>query len=240
MLTVTRQSEHRHAGESRRIHSTSRPVRLQLVDDHPAVRRGLAQLLEDQPDLRVLAISATAAQAIEQAKHGRIDVAIVDYNLGGHNGLWACRRLRRLPHPPHVVIYSAYANDHLAASCVVAGADAVLNKGGLGSELCEAIRAVARGRRLLPRIPRPLADMLSRRLNDAELPIFGMLLAGLSRDDVRQTLHISEAELASRETAMLSKLEALPGEIGDRSRDASRIDREPLISQPKADAGLSM
>jgi DNA-binding NarL/FixJ family response regulator len=226
----------RRAG-ARLTHARQRPIRLLVVDDHPAVRRGLAQLLDDQPDFEDAAVAATASSAVTQAE--TFDVAVIDYHLGGRNGLWVCRRLKRLPRPPRVVIYSAYANDHLAASCVVADVDAVINKGGLGSELCDAIRAVSHGRRLLPRVPRPLADLLSRRLDSAELPIFGMLLAGISREEICQTLRISPGELASREAAMLGRLEALPGEMNDRpARD--RVDLERLIPQRRADAGLSM
>jgi DNA-binding NarL/FixJ family response regulator len=239
MLTATQESGRRHAGNGHEI-TTTRPIRVQVVDDHQAVRRGLVQLLEDQPDLHVAAVSATATAAVAQAEREQIDVAVLDYHLGGRNGLWLSRKLRLLPRAPRVVIYSAYANDHLAASCVVANVDAVLSKGGLGSELCDAIRAVAHGRRLLPKVPRPLADLLSRRLADVELPIFGMLLAGITRKEICQTLRISSAELASREAAMLTRLEALPGEINDLRPGEGRIDLERLIPQRRADAGLSM
>ncbi len=59
-----------------------------------------------------------------------IDVAIVDYQLGGRNGLWVSHKLKRLQEPPHVVIYSAYPSGHLAASCVIAEADGLVSKGG--------------------------------------------------------------------------------------------------------------
>ena len=216
------------------------PIRVQVVDDHPAVRRGLVQLLNEQPDMHVAAAAATATDAMAQAEQEQIDVAVVDYNLGAHNGLWLSRKLRRLPRPPRVVIYSAYANNHLAVSCVVADVDAVLNKGGMGSELCDAIRAVTHGRRLLPRVPQPLAALLGRRLDEAELPIFGMLLAGVSRREICQTLRISPADLSSREASMLRRLEALPGEVEDARPGEGRIDLERLIPQPRADAGLSM
>jgi DNA-binding NarL/FixJ family response regulator len=233
MLTGTRGAGQSDAGGKRLTDSTPRALRLLVVDDHPAVRSGLLQLLEDQPGFKVVAVSATAQSAVAKAEHEEVDVAVVDYHLGGRNGLWVSRKLKRLPRPPRVVIYSAYANDHLSASCVVAQADALLSKGGLGSELCDAIRSVARGRRLLPRVPPPLADMLRRRLDAAEQPIFGMLLAGIPQVEIRQTLGISRRELASREAAMLSKLEALPGEVADPRRGRNRIDLERLIPQPR-------
>ncbi len=190
----------------------SRQIRILVVDDHPAVRSGLVQLLEEQPDLSVEAVCINAEGAVAQADAGGIDVAVVDYHLGGRNGLWVTRKLKRLTQPPRVIIYSAFANDHLAACCAVAGADAVLNKGGLGSELSDAVRSVALGRRLLPRVSQPLADMLRRRLSDAEQPLFGMLLAGIPRGEIEQTLGISPRERDSREGSMLRKLEVLPGE----------------------------
>jgi len=209
--------------------SFRRRLDLLVVDDHPAVRRGLQQLLDDQPDFQVMAVRSTAESAVAHAERERIDVAVVDYHLGGRDGLWVSRKLAELPHPPRVVIYSAYASDHLAAQCVVAGVDALLNKGGLGSELCEAIRAVAGGRRLLPRVPQPLAEMLRRRLDEVEQPIFGMLLAGISRAEISSTLGLTRDRLASREAEMLRKLRALPGEVPDALRGQRRIDGDRLI-----------
>jgi DNA-binding NarL/FixJ family response regulator len=134
--------------------------------------------------------------------------------------------------PPRVIIFSAFANDHLAACCAVAGADGVLNKGVLGSELCDAVRAVVRGRRLLPKISPPLADMLRRRLGAAEQPLFGMLLAGTPREEIGKALGMSAREVASREDAMLRKLELLPGEAARPGRGRDRIDLERTIRQP--------
>jgi DNA-binding NarL/FixJ family response regulator len=209
--------------------SFRRRLHLLVVDDHPAVRRGLQQLLDDQLDFHVTAVCSTAESAVAHAERERIDVAVVDYHLGGRDGLWVSRKLAELPHPTRVVIYSAYASDHLAAQCVVAGVDAVLNKGGLGSELCDAIRAVAAGRRLLPRVPQPLAEMLRRRLDEVEQPIFGMLLAGISRAEIASTLGLTRNRLASCEAEMLRKLQALPGEVPDPLRGQRRIDVDRLI-----------
>jgi DNA-binding NarL/FixJ family response regulator len=188
-------------------------IRVLVLDDHPAVRWGLVQLLEDRPDFDVAAVATTAETAIGQAEHEQVDVAVVDYHLGGRNGLWVTRKLKALSRPPRVVIFSAFANDHLAASCAVAGVDALLSKGSLGSELCDAIRAVAHGRRLLPRVPAPMVGMLRERLEDDERLTFDMLLAGVPRKDIGQALGIEDDELVSRETSILAKLEALPGEL---------------------------
>jgi len=201
----------------------ARATRVLVVDDHPAVRWGLVQLLEDQPDLEVAAVATNAEVAVGQAESEGVDVAVVDYQLGGRNGLWVTRKLRALPAPPRVVIFSAFANDHLAANCLVAGAHALLSKGSLGEELCSAIRLVARGRVLLPRVPPSMARLLRGRLGHEEEITFGMLLAGIPETEIQRVLAVSEEELFQRRARMLAKLEALPGEVpGDENAERRR------------------
>ncbi|MGH2886745.1 MAG: response regulator transcription factor, partial [Solirubrobacteraceae bacterium] len=79
-------------------------MRLLVVDDHPAVLAGLRQLLEDQADFEVAAAVATAEEALSVAEAEPVDVAVVDYQLGGRDGLWVSRKLKRLPDPPAVLI----------------------------------------------------------------------------------------------------------------------------------------
>ncbi len=95
-------------------------LRVLVVDDHPAVRLGLLHLLEDQPDLVIVDAVSSAEEARSIAEREPIDVAVVDYQLGSRSGLWLTRMLKRLERAPRVVIYSAYCDGPLAASCVVA------------------------------------------------------------------------------------------------------------------------
>jgi DNA-binding NarL/FixJ family response regulator len=185
-------------------------TRVLVVDDHPAVRTGLRQLLADEADFEVVAAVATAEAGIEVAEREAIDVAVIDYQLGGRNGLWLSRKLKRLPERPAVLIYSAYTDGVLAAAAVVAQADAIVSKGKVGAELCHAIRRAATGRRDLPRLPPRLADSLRRRLDHEEQAIFGMLLAGLEPSDVASTLGCSPTVLESRLGELLRRLEGLP------------------------------
>lgn len=158
------------------------PTRLLVVDDHAAVRAGLTQLLEDQRDFEVVAAVAGAEAAVSFAERERVDVAVVDYHLGARNGLWVSRKLKRLPEPPGVMIYSAHTDGVLAAAAVVAEADAIVSKGSRGTELYAAIRSVARGRRVMPPVPQWLgmhcADvwiMKSRRSSDCCWPVSSQL-----------------------------------------------------------------
>lgn len=182
-------------------------TRVLLVDDHAAVRAGLRELLDDEPDFEVVAAVDGAESAMSVAEREPIDVAVVDYQLGSRNGLWLSRKLKRLPSPPAVLIYSAYADGVLAAAAVVAEADALVSKGGLGSELRDEIRRVARGGSGLRPLPEWLGDAVRARYGAEEQAIFGMLLAGIATAEIARTLGLCEAGLESRLGGMLRKLQ---------------------------------
>jgi DNA-binding NarL/FixJ family response regulator len=133
--------------------------------------------------------------------------------------------LKRLEPAPHVVIYSAFSDGPLAAACVVAGADGLVSKGGAGSELCHAVRAVARGHSRLPLVPPTLAGAMRRRLGAEEQAIFGMLLAGIDPSEIAITLGVSEPALDARRWAMLHKLEGLRPDPTGATPKGGRIRR---------------
>ena len=110
----------RRFAQAASIGSGAMAIRCIVVDDHPAVRLGVRELLAIEPDFEVLEAHATAEAALAFARRANFEVAVVDYQLGGHSGLWLSRKLKRLREPPAVVVYSAYSDYVLAAACVVA------------------------------------------------------------------------------------------------------------------------
>lgn len=186
---------------------TAAPIRCLLVDDHPAIRLGLRELLEEDPGFTVLDSLSTAESGLAFAERATVDVAVLDYQLGGHSGLWLCRKLKQLPDPPAVLIYTAYSDSLLAAASVVAQADGLISKGSLGVELCRRIREVHRGVTQAPLLPPSLAASLRRRLDETEQAIYGLMLASFTLDEVARTLGLSGEELERRRSAMMGKLE---------------------------------
>jgi two-component system response regulator DevR len=221
-------AEHPDRGSARdsAVLATVEPIRLLVVDDHPAVRRGLSELLADQSDFRVIGAVGSAEEAMAIAEREPLDVAVVDYQLPGRNGLWVSRKLKRLEMPPRVLIYSAYYDGLLAAAAVVAQADGLVSKGGLGTDLCDAVRTVAGGRSSFPTVPWQLAETMRRRLADEEQAIFGMSLAGMAPAEIAQTLGLSSAGLESRLWEMLRKLENLDVDPGTPRRAYERSMRD--------------
>ncbi len=180
-----------------------------VVDDHTAVRIGLGGLLEDRSDMEVVATAASAREALADAARVAPDVAVVDFHLGDGDGLTLCRAMKRLPRPPRVLVYSAYADGPLTAAAVVAGADAVLSKGTLGEEVVRTIRTLAHGRRAIPPIPRAVLRSLRARLEPADQSILGMLIQGITPSEVASVLRISQSLLESRRTAIVRALMAV-------------------------------
>jgi two-component system, NarL family, response regulator DevR len=180
-----------------------------VVDDHAAVRMGLGGLLEDHLDVELVATAASAREALADAARVAPDVAVVDYHLDDSDGLTLCRALKRLPRPPRVLVYSAYADGALAAAAVVAGADGVVSKGTLGEEVVRTIRVLAHGRRAIPPIPRAVQRSLRARLEPTDQAILGMLLQGIAPSEIADVLSISPSRLESRRAAMLRTLAAI-------------------------------
>ena len=118
-------------------------VSVLVVDDHPALRAGLQQLLDQEPGYRLLgAVSSEAELAVALHRH-RPDVVVMDYALTRGDGLSACFRLKQRPHPPGVVLYSAYVDDIFAVPAKLAQADAIVSKSDPVEVLLTAIDAVA-------------------------------------------------------------------------------------------------
>jgi DNA-binding NarL/FixJ family response regulator len=185
------------------------PIRCIVVDDHPAVRLGLAELLTAEPDFLMLDSFQTAEAAFAFAQHTPIDAAVVDYQLGGRSGLWCSRKLKSLADPPAVLIYSAFSDHLLAAASVAARADGLVSKASLGSELCDQIRRAAHGDSQLPLVPPAVADSLRHRLDPTEQAIYGMMFARTADPEIAATLGLTAEELEARSWMMLRKLERI-------------------------------
>jgi DNA-binding NarL/FixJ family response regulator len=181
-------------------------IRVCVVDDHPALRTGLWTVIRCEPGMNFAGSASEPDEAIELVERVRPDVALVDYQLPGEDGILLCQRLKNLSHPPKVIIYSAYSDPSLAIPAILAGADGITNKAGLADELLSSIREVARGRTVVPPIPGGLRETSAAKLEPEEHPIFSMMLDRTPFSEVAQVMGISESELRKRLRTMLGKL----------------------------------
>ena len=179
-------------------------TKLLIVDDHAAVRTGLAALVA--PELEVVGGAADVETALALAGEHAPDLVVIDVHLPGEDGLSLCLRLNTARPRPGLVLYSAFADDLLAALAIVAGADALVPKSAEPELLRETLLRVARGERRPPR-PTPSAlATIGAALEPEDLPILGMLVHGTPPSEVAETLAISPGWLTARRWAMLRRL----------------------------------
>ena len=196
-------------------------VRVIVVDDYAAVREGVRAMLGCEPGLDPVAVAATAADAAELAAAERPDVMLIDYHLPDEDGLSLCLYLKSRPGAPAALVYSAFADEHLVPLAVVAGADAVVGKATRPDELCETVRALARGEIRMPPMTQPAMESAAARLDAEDLPIFGMLAHSTPEDEIAATLRMDPHWLVARRWAMLEQL-----------RGASARRRVPRVLRP--------
>ena len=186
-------------------------LRVVVIEDHPAVAAGVERLLGAEPDLEIAGVAVGRGEALPLTEKLRPEVAIVDMQLGDGNGIHLTQELVDRKLARFVVIYTAFADDLVGLSALVAGASAVVWKGRLGSELTHAVRAAARGGCAQPRVTIDGLVEGAGRVHPDDIPILGMLVHGTSPAEIGEVLGIHERELAGRRKRMLR---ALLGELG--------------------------
>ncbi len=181
------------------------PLSVIVVDDHPAIRRALGSVLEEQTGLMLAGTAANAADGLALAEGARPGVAVVDHHLPDEDGLLLCLRLQGLRIRPAVVVYSAFAGPALSLRGAIAGAAAVVDKAVDPADLCATVAAAGRGERALPVTPAALSGA-GARLDAEDLPIVAMLAHGTPHDEIARTLRVTPEWLTARRWAMVTRL----------------------------------
>ena len=174
-----------------------------LVDDHPFMRAGLAQLIERQPDLAVCGEAGNPAEAFRDLARAAPDLVLADIAMPGRSGLEFIKDLRALYPSVLVLVVSMHDEAIYAERAIRAGARGYIMKEAGGDNLLAAIRQVLRGEVYLsPRMAANVLDGLSarrprgssspiERLTDREFEIFRLIGQGRSTRDIAGQLHLS-------------------------------------------------
>ena len=199
-----------------------------VVDDHAAVRAGLAGLLRSEPGFSCLATVGSAESGIEAARRTQPAVVLADYELPDRDGLTLCSELKALTDAPGVIMYSAFARPRLLPAAAVAGADAMIDKGAPAEQLFEALRVVARGGSLLPTPPPEVMERSYALLDTAEIVLFGMAVNGAPPDEIAAVAGDDPDDIRRQLRALLERLQAISTELASPSTDSrGGADRPP-------------
>jgi DNA-binding NarL/FixJ family response regulator len=181
-------------------------ITVAVVDDHHAIRLGLRAALLSEPGLEPVGSAADAAEAGALLYRTRPEVVLLDYHLPKTDGLMLCRMIKSDVPAPAVVLYSAFADPSMTVPAIVAGADAIVHKGGQTRVLFDAIRRTARGETVLPAVSEPLLEAAGQALEPDDLPLLGMLVNRTPAADIVAALRIPRRELDRRVAGMLGRL----------------------------------
>jgi DNA-binding NarL/FixJ family response regulator len=192
-------------------------IRVFLLDDHEVVRRGVAALLDAEPDIEIAGEAGTAEQAIARIPALRPDVAVLDVRLPDGDGVTVCREIRsRMPELACLMLTS-FTDEEAVFDAVMAGAAGYVLKQIHGSDLVGAVRTVAAGQSLLD--PRSTAQMLQRlrdrqtrkdplaALTDQERQIFELIGEGLTNRQIGERLYLAEKTVKNYVSNVFTKLD---------------------------------
>ena len=191
--------------------------RILLVDDHPLMCHGLAELIGQQPDLVVCGEAGSAEQALDRVRSLRPELVLVDVTLPGKPGLELIKDLTTMFPEIAVLVFSMHEENLYADRVLQAGARGYLMKSAGGEELVKAIRHVLAGKVYLSQdLSAKILDNLSgtlRRpagvlsvLSDREFEVFQPVGEGLPTCEIDLRLHISGKTVEAHRLRIREKL----------------------------------
>lgn len=190
---------------------TARRISVLAVDDHPLMREGLARLLEGVEDIRLVAQASNGPEAVETYRRLRPDVAVIDIQMPGMDGVETLLEIRKEFAEARVIILAVCRGDVQARRSLKAGAAGYQLKRLAHEELLGSIRTVHAGNQYIPpEIATDLASGLaSEELSGVEIAVLRLVAAGYSNKRVAASLLVPEETVKSRMKSIMRKLAAL-------------------------------
>lgn len=202
---------------ARATRAAKHKTRVLLVDDHPMMRDGLAQLIAGESDLEICGEAGDAAQALEVAGARQPELVLTDISLPDKNGLELTKDILAM-HPTTLVLVISMHDEALYAGRVLrAGARGYIMKQEGGKKILQAIRAVLGGQiSVSEKMAASLLETLSGRrtaagslvetLTDRELEVFQHIGRGLETKQIAAALHVSPKTVEAHRANIKSKL----------------------------------
>jgi DNA-binding NarL/FixJ family response regulator len=190
-------------------------VKIGLVDDHPILRAGLRQFLGEYVDLRVVGEAASGREAIDLVRTTPLDVLVMDLSMPGQSGIDALAMIRSKAPDVGILILSGYPEEQYATNLIRQGASGYLNKECEPTEIVNAIRTIALGRRYISgSVAEMLANQLNRKeagplheqLSEREFQVFLKLAKGETPGDIAKSLSLSVKTVSTYRTRLLEKM----------------------------------
>ncbi|WP_063053563.1 response regulator [Nocardia arthritidis] len=192
-------------------------VKVFLVDDHEIVRRGVADLVDLEPDLEVVGEAGSYSQALARIPALRPDVAVLDMRLPDGNGIELCRELLSADPDLRCLILTSFTDEQAMLDAILAGASGYVVKDVKSLALIDAIRTVGAGNSLLDN--RAAAALMAKlrseaeaktgplaALTDQERTLLALLGEGLTNRQIAGRMFLAEKTVKNYVSRLLTKL----------------------------------
>lgn len=198
--------------------SSKKHTRILIVDDHPMMREGLAQLIGREPDLEVCAEAENAAEALDKVRSLNPGLILIDITLSGRNGLELIKDVQSIAPETLILVISMHDESLYAERVLRAGGRGYVMKQEGGKKIMQAIRKVLEGQiHVSEKIAARILDLFSgrrpqsensplERLTDRELEVFQLIGEALSTREIALKLHISGKTVEVHKSHIKEKL----------------------------------
>lgn len=189
-------------------------IRIIIVDDHPVVRRGLKQILQEEPDIKVVGEAESAQEAFKIIRTIDCDAVVLDISLPGASGVEILKQLKYECQKLPVLILSVHPEEQYAVRMMKAGASGYLTKESAPDELVKAVRKIISGGKY---ISSSLAERLimdidasgkqrHERLSAREFEVMRMIARGKALRKIADELYLSEKTVSTYRKRLLEKM----------------------------------
>ena len=192
------------------------PIAVFLLDDHEVVRRGVRDLLEVEPDIKVIGEAGTASSALARIPALKPDVAVLDVRLPDGDGVAVCREIRSRMPGVACLMLTSFGDDEALFDAIMAGAAGYVLKQIRGTDLVGAVRTVASGQSMLD--PRAASQLMARLrdqsaradplagLSAQERKILELIGEGLTNRQIGERMVLAEKTVKNYVSALFAKL----------------------------------
>lgn len=190
-------------------------INILVVDDHALIRKGLKQLLEDSPDLKVTGEAASGIQAINMARAQSFDLMLLDINLPDKHGIEVIKQFKAEQPDLKIIVLSMYPEDQYGVRALKSGAMGYINKQSASDTLIKAIRQVLSGKKyisetlaeqLLNTLIGESQDLMHQKLSNREYQTLCLMASGKSLTDIAEIMTLSPKTVSVYRSRMLTKM----------------------------------
>ena len=190
-------------------------LKIVIADDHPMLRAGLVQVINKEPDMKVVMECETGEELLSKINDDDFDIVILDLGLPGRSGIETLLEIRKFNPTIPVLILSAYSEDRYGVRAIQAGANAYINKEENKTILLEAVRRIKGGKKYItPKLAEVLAIEIDQntevlphaRLSEREFEIMKHIALGKSVSEIAVLLSLSVNTINTYRARILKKM----------------------------------